>query len=131
MAWSYFETTALDFNNSSLGVRYQDLDASVRPYTHLESFQIYPKGTLASLGRSKETNRSNALLCRNGVLCPLTCISNGYMPLCPRLYVYLLYRMWENRFLYYPYPCPESFSPQVWLYRLVCHWGFNKYKPIS
>ena len=49
MAWSYFETTASDFNNSSLGVGYQDLDASVKPYTHLESFQIYPGGMLASL----------------------------------------------------------------------------------
>ena len=67
MAWSYFEITAPDFNNSSLSVRYQVLDASVKPYTHLESFQIYPGGTLASLGGSKYTNLSNSLLCRNVV----------------------------------------------------------------
>ena len=53
MAWSYFETTALDFNNSSPSVKYRDLDASVKPHVQLESFQIYPGDTLASLGGSK------------------------------------------------------------------------------
>ena len=53
IAWSYFEITAPDFNNSSLSDRYQDLDVSDKPYTHLKSFQIYPGGTLASLRESK------------------------------------------------------------------------------
>ena len=53
MSWSYFETTAPDFNNSAQSVRYKDLDTAVKPYTNLESFQIYPGGTLASLEESK------------------------------------------------------------------------------
>ena len=36
-------------------------------HIHLESFQIHPGGTLASLGGSKQTNQSNSLLCRNAV----------------------------------------------------------------
>ena len=38
IGWSYFEATTPDLINSSLNVKYQDLEALIKPFTHFESF---------------------------------------------------------------------------------------------
>ena len=65
------------------------------------------------------------MFCRNAVFMS----NDSYIQ---RLDAIMAKAIWRPFFrAYYPHPCPENLLPQVWLYRLVCHWDFYKYKPIS